>query len=163
MSAAYTEAAPSIPRFTAIQGIKSKKDLPGLAPKGCLISAEAVDRVIGHIGESQKAKREFAAGMHSRFDGYVSESACAAVRFWIRVDTSRVGPSEQGTNNLLRAWGNLAGLVEPTRLACLAFEQAGFNSCRAAQAPQKAGQSQYEFPLYGRLGIVVGDAASNAL
>jgi hypothetical protein len=49
----------------------------------------------------------------------------------------------------------LAGLVEPTRLACLAFEQAGFNSCRAAQAPQKAGQSQYEFPLYGRLGIVV--------
>jgi hypothetical protein len=50
LSAAYTEAAPSIPRFAPIQGIKSKKDLPGLAPKGCLISAEAVNRVIGHIG-----------------------------------------------------------------------------------------------------------------
>jgi len=68
LSAAYTEAAPSLPRFTAIQGIQGKKDLPGLAPKGCFISAEAVDRVVGHIGEPQKAKREFAGRMHSRFD-----------------------------------------------------------------------------------------------
>jgi len=84
LSAAYTEAAPSLPRFAAVQGIKSKKDLPGLAPKGCFISAEAVDRVVGHIGKSQKAKREFAGGMHSRLD----RSVCAAVRRWIRVETA---------------------------------------------------------------------------
>jgi hypothetical protein len=84
LSAAYAEAAPSIPRFTAIQGIQGKKDLPGLAPKGCFISAEAVDRVVGHIGKSQKAKREFAGGMHSRLD----RSVCAAVRCWIWVETA---------------------------------------------------------------------------
>jgi hypothetical protein len=55
--------APSIPWFAAIQGIKSKKDLAGLAPKGSFISAEAVECVVGQIGESQKATRELGGGM----------------------------------------------------------------------------------------------------
>jgi hypothetical protein len=46
------EMAPSILWFAAIQDIKSKKDLSGLAPKGCFISAEAVERVVGQIGET---------------------------------------------------------------------------------------------------------------
>jgi hypothetical protein len=35
-----------------IQCIESKQDLADLAPKGCFISAEAVERVVGQIGET---------------------------------------------------------------------------------------------------------------
>ena len=52
LAAAEAETAPSIPWFAAIQGIKRKQDLAGLAPKGCFISAEAVERVVGQIGET---------------------------------------------------------------------------------------------------------------
>jgi hypothetical protein len=43
--------------FAAIQGVKRKQDLAGLAPKRCFISAEAIDRVVGRIGETQSNAR----------------------------------------------------------------------------------------------------------
>lgn len=50
-AAAHAEAAPPIPWFASIQGIQSKQDLPGLPPKGCFISAQAVKREVRQIGE----------------------------------------------------------------------------------------------------------------
>ena len=44
--------------FTAIQGVKRNQDLTGLAPKGCLIAAQAIEREVGQIGKTQKATRE---------------------------------------------------------------------------------------------------------
>ena len=57
LSTAETEAAPSIPWFAATQYIKCKQNLAGLARKGFFISAEAVERIVGQIGETQKATR----------------------------------------------------------------------------------------------------------
>jgi hypothetical protein len=37
----------------------------------------------------------------------------------------------------------------------LNFEQTSFHSRRATQPPQQTSQSQHQFPLDGRLGIVV--------
>jgi hypothetical protein len=64
----------SILRFVAIQGIKRKEDLADLAPKGCFISAEAIERVIGQIGETQKATRELSGLMDRWF--LSSETKC---------------------------------------------------------------------------------------
>ena len=77
--------APSIPWFAAIQDIKSKKDLAGLAAEGCFISAEAVERVVGQIGETQKATRELGSGDGA---GHVSGFVRAVVRCWMCVGTA---------------------------------------------------------------------------
>jgi hypothetical protein len=53
----HTEAC-SFLWFAAIQGIERKQDLAGLAPKGCLIAAQAIEREVGQIGQTQKATRE---------------------------------------------------------------------------------------------------------
>jgi hypothetical protein len=60
--------APSFLRFAAIQGIERKYDLTDLAPKGCFISAEAVEGEIGQIGKTQKAPREFSGRIDGRVD-----------------------------------------------------------------------------------------------
>ena len=52
LPAAETEATRSIRWLAAIQSLKSKEDLSGLAPEGCFISAEAVERVVGQISET---------------------------------------------------------------------------------------------------------------
>ena len=88
VAAANPETGPSILWSAAIQNIKSKQGPAGLAPKGCLISAEPVERVVGQIGESQKATCEFAGEMHSCFDGYVSRFVRTGVRCWICVETA---------------------------------------------------------------------------
>jgi hypothetical protein len=38
-----TEAPRSFLRFVAIQGVEREQDLSGLAPKGCLIAAQAIE------------------------------------------------------------------------------------------------------------------------
>ena len=126
---AEAETAPSIPWLAAIQGIKSKKDLAGLAPKGCFISAEAVEHVVGQIGESQKATRELGGGIDSHFDGFPDGAGhdalpCDAGSASKLPEVATSGPSKQGIDNLSRAWGN--------------------------RQPGLA-----EFPLHGRLGIVI--------
>jgi hypothetical protein len=70
LPAADTETAPSFPGFAAIQGFKSKQYLSGLAPKGCFISAEAIERVVRQIGETQKATRELSRRIYGSFDGF---------------------------------------------------------------------------------------------
>jgi hypothetical protein len=54
--------------FAAIQGIKRKQDLTGLAPKGCLIAAQAIEREVGQIGKAQKAMRELNGRIDDRCD-----------------------------------------------------------------------------------------------
>ena len=58
LPAADTETAPSILWLATIQCIESKQDLAGLAPKGCFIPAKPVERVVGQIGQTQKATCE---------------------------------------------------------------------------------------------------------
>ena len=70
LPAADTERTTSVLRFAAIQGIKRKQDLADLAPKGRFISAEAIERVIGQVGEMQEAPRELSGGMDDRFDRF---------------------------------------------------------------------------------------------
>ena len=85
------DTAPSFLWFAAIQGIERKQDLADLAPKGCFISAEAVEREVGQIGKTQKATRE----LSGRIDGYrdsARETASAA--------------SDAGMNSLRGRFGN---------------------------------------------------------
>jgi hypothetical protein len=55
LSAAATETSPSLLWFATIQGIECKHDLTGRAPKDCFILAQAVERVTGQIGKTQKS------------------------------------------------------------------------------------------------------------
>jgi hypothetical protein len=68
LSAADAETAPSFLRFAAIQCIKRKKDLTDVAPKGCFISTEAIEGVVGQIGKSQKATRKLSVMIDGRVD-----------------------------------------------------------------------------------------------
>jgi len=117
LPAAETETAPSLLRFAAIQGIESKQDPTGLAPQGCFIPAEAIERVVGQIGETQKATRKVSVGFDGRFDrfrprvGYGFRFVRDVVR--CRLETDRVGPPEQLIDNFSRGGINLAGLPEP--------------------------------------------------
>ena len=53
--------------FTAIQSIESKENLAGLPPKGCFVSAEAVERIVGQIRQTQKATRNVSGGKSDHF------------------------------------------------------------------------------------------------
>ena len=102
------EAAPSIVGFAPIQGVQCKQDLAGLAPKGCFIPAEAIEGVVGQIGETQEATRELSGLINGRSDRYRHGaghdfcSICDTVRFRIAVETDRVSPPEQRIDNLSR-------------------------------------------------------------
>jgi hypothetical protein len=43
--------------FASIQGIEGKQDPADLAPKGCFIAAEAIEREVGKISKTQKTTR----------------------------------------------------------------------------------------------------------
>src|SRR5580692_9535074 len=95
LPAAETETAASILWFAAIQGIKPKQDLADLAPKGRLISAEALERVVGQIRETQKATRELSGGIDAKFDRFRHGVICSVryvSRSAIAVQTGRLGP-----------------------------------------------------------------------
>jgi hypothetical protein len=108
LPAGNTEAAPSIPWLAAIQGVKCKQDLAGLTPKGCFISAKAIERVVRQICETQKATGELSGGVNARFfyrfwhgagDGF-----CSASDVWqsrVSVETARFDPPEQRIDNLV--------------------------------------------------------------
>ena len=61
-----TGVAPSFLWFAAVQGVEGKQDLASLAPKDCLIAAEALEREVGQIGKTQKATRDLNGRMDSR-------------------------------------------------------------------------------------------------
>jgi hypothetical protein len=67
--------APSIPWFAATQDIKCERNLTGLAPKGCFISAEAVESAVRQLGETQKATRELNGGIGAGFVGSADGSS----------------------------------------------------------------------------------------
>ena len=62
--------------------------LAGLAPKGCFISAEAVEREVGQIGETQKATRELVGSTLGSTD-FGTELDTASVPFVTPCDGSR--------------------------------------------------------------------------
>ncbi len=88
-----------------------------MAPKGCFIPAEAIERVVGQIGETQKATRQVSVGLNGKFDRFrprVGYGFCFVgdvVR--CRLETDRVSPPEQRMDNFSRGGINLAGLPEP--------------------------------------------------
>ena len=96
----HAETAPSIVGFAAIQGVQRKQDLAGLAPNCCFIPAEAIECVVGQIGETQKATRELGGRINGRSDrsrpraGHDFCSIYDTERFRIAVETARVSPPE---------------------------------------------------------------------
>jgi hypothetical protein len=120
------------------QGIKRKQDLADLAPKGFFISAEAVERVVGQVGETQRATRELSGGIGGKFDRFrrgASErfySVRDVSRSGIAIETGRLSPPEQRVEQPLEGLLNLASVPESVQMVCLNFEQAGFHSCSAA-------------------------------
>ena len=87
--------APSVLWFAAIQCVERKQDLADLAPKGRFISAELVKRIVGQIGETQKAMRQVGVGI-DRFRPGIRQNVCSArvaIRFLIEIETDRVQPA----------------------------------------------------------------------
>ena len=117
------------------------KDLAGLAPKDCFIPAEPVERVVGQIGETQKATCEVGGGINGFRPraGQGFRSVCDAVRCSIGVGIDRISPPEPCIDNFLRLWLSLAALPELTQMVSLDFEQAGFHCRGAPQSPQQTG------------------------
>jgi hypothetical protein len=71
-----------------------------LAPKGCFIAAEAIERVVGQIGETQKATRELSGRMDGGSTDFDIEQGTASVSF--------VMPCDAGS------WSKLPELARPS-------------------------------------------------
>jgi hypothetical protein len=88
-SVTETKMAPPVLGFAAVQCIERKQDLGDLAPEGCFIPAESVECIVGQIGETQKAMREFGVGI-DRFRPGIGQrfrSADVAMRLLIGIET----------------------------------------------------------------------------
>jgi len=59
--------------FAAIQGIERKKNLAGSAPTGSFVPAEAIERVVGQIGEAQKQRARSAERSTARSTAFGPE------------------------------------------------------------------------------------------
>ena len=92
--------------FAAIQSIKRNQDLADLARKVYFVAVEAVERVVGQIGETQKATRELSIGMDGMLAGFSHEAGHDfrfvgnAVRRRIVVQTARVSPPKRRIDDL---------------------------------------------------------------
>ena len=107
--------------FVAIQGVKRKQDLAGLAPKRCFISAEAIDRVVGRIGETQKATRELSGRIDIRFDGFRhgARHGFCSIRDTVRCRIAMVGVCGRAPADQTRLFGHEFDVLlipEPARL-----------------------------------------------
>jgi hypothetical protein len=58
LPATDTETSLSFLWFAAIQGIEGKERLADLAPQGCFIAAETIEREVGQISKTQEATCE---------------------------------------------------------------------------------------------------------
>ena len=94
-------------------------------------------------------------------DGWVANGLRQIIIWQVRL---RVGLerawrwlSQQCVENLSRGLLGLVGLFERVELSGLDFEEAGFHGRGAAQPPQQTGEAQYQFPLDGRLCVIVRD------
>ena len=131
--AAETETSPSVLWFAAIQCIESKQDLPSLAPEGNFVSAEAVERIVGQIGETQKTTREISDWIGGGIDGFRAgagqgfRTVCDAVRCRIVAETDCVSPPEHRIDNFSSGRINLAGPPKLTQMLSLDLEETGFH------------------------------------
>src|SRR6516165_3439154 len=124
----HTEATSSFLWFAAIQGIKGKYNLPGLAPKCCFIAAETIERKVREIGKTQKATRELDGRIDSRSDGFRLGSWQGfflrrdVVRCRIAIVTDRASRPEHRIDDFSRSREDAAGLSEFTQMVSLNFE-----------------------------------------
>ena len=58
----------------------------GLAPKGCFISTEAIEREVGQISETQKATRKVSSGIDAGSTEFGPEPGTTSVLFVIPCD-----------------------------------------------------------------------------
>ena len=93
-----TEPGSSFPWLATIQCIESEEYLAGLTPQGCFISAEAIEREVGQIGEAQKALREVGARIDRMFDKFLPRALDRFVQFVRASDLElrRNWPSQAG-------------------------------------------------------------------
>ncbi len=75
----------------------------------------------------------------------------------VELERARSWLSKQRVEDLSRSLLGLVGLFERVQLSGLDFEEAGFHGRGAAQPPQQTGEAQYQFPLDGRLRVIVRD------
>jgi len=131
--AAETETSASVLWFAAIQCIESKQDLPSLAPEGNFVSAEAVERIVGQIGETQKTTREISGKIGGGIDGFRAgagqgfRTVCDAVRCRIVAETDCVSLPEHRIDNFSSGRINLAGPPKLTQMLSLDLEETGFH------------------------------------
>ena len=78
------KAAPPLLWFATIQCIEGKQNLTGLAPQGCFISAEAIERVAGQVGETQKTTRKVSGGFDGKFPRFRTR---VGKKFWRCVES----------------------------------------------------------------------------
>ena len=130
--------------FASIQGIERKQDLARLAPKGCFISAKAIEREVRQISEPQEATRELSGGTDDRSggsrrgagQGFRPAGNAASCRN--SFDADPLGLSQQRIDILgRRTW--LLDVLELAQLVRLDFKQAGFHCGGTTQPPQQTG------------------------
>jgi hypothetical protein len=128
-----------------------------LAPKDCFIPAEAIERVTGQIGQTQKATCKVDGGINALPPraGQGLRSICSAERCSIEIGIGRISAPEPCIDNFPRRLLGLAALSVLTQMVGLYFEQTGFHCRGAPQSPQQTGSPQHQLPLYGRLGVVI--------
>ena len=86
LPAADVKTAPSLLWFATIQGIEGKQDPAGLAPKGCFIPTEAIEREVGQISETQKATRKVSSGIDAGSTEFGPEPGTTSVLFVMPCD-----------------------------------------------------------------------------
>ena len=95
-----------------------------MAPEGCFIPAESVECIVGQIGETQKAMREFGVGI-DRFRPGIGQrfrSARVAMRLRNGIETARVNLPEHRIDNFPRLRLDLSRVLELTQMLGLNLE-----------------------------------------
>src|SRR5262249_10101598 len=96
------ETALSLLWFAAIQRIERKQDLASLAPKRCFITAQAIEREVGQISETQKAPCELDSPIDSGSDRIrLGGLHGFCVRYRIAIVPDCVSPAEYRMENFL--------------------------------------------------------------
>ena len=125
--------APSILWFAATQDIKCEQNLTGLAPKGCFISAEAVESAVRQIGRRKKQRVSSMGGIGAGFVGSAHGSSswpnsqCRAARGLL--DWSQADLADRARVGIVTVRQFEAGAHAPRRATIevikRAFEAAG--------------------------------------
>ena len=138
-AAAHAKTGPSLPWLATIQGGERKEDLASLAPKRCFIPTEAVKRVAGQIGETQKAPSEvrgLVCKIPIRAQGsfrIFCDVVCIILSRPLLIGSVR--PNIALIILRVIVLVSLACSLELQQMLCLDLEQAGFHGRSAANPP----------------------------